>query len=163
MQALFRQVVRGTQRHQHRTRQSAERRPAQTSQSIGLRSRCGGLALIVARPRNNVARRPCWPNGALPMKYLLTLLVVLMMPTAALAKGECKEERKKFCAGLEKKEVLACLRKHEAVLGAPCKTKLEARAKAKEARDGEDGGFVSERWCQLFVAFNRHSAAADLS
>ena len=81
-----------------------------------------------------------WPNGALAMKYLLILLVVLMMPTAALAKGECKEERKKFCAGLEKKELWACLRKHEAELGAPCKTKLEARAKAKEERAMEKAG-----------------------
>ena len=99
------------------------------------------------------------------MKYLLILLVVLMMPTAALAKGECKEERKKFCAGLEKKELWACLRKHEAELGAPCKTKLEARAKAKEERAMEKAGDSSaaERWCQPFVAFNRHSAAADLS
>ena len=38
-----------------------------------------------------------------PMKYLLTLFIVLVIPTAALAKGECKEERKKFCSELEKK------------------------------------------------------------
>ena len=36
------------------------------------------------------------------MKYLLTLLVVLLIPTSALAKGECKEEKTKFCAGAEK-------------------------------------------------------------
>ena len=68
------------------------------------------------------------------MKYLLTLLIVLLIPTAALAKGECKEERKKFCAGMVKKELWDCLSKHEAELGAPCKTKTEARAKAKEER-----------------------------
>ena len=72
-----------------------------------------------------------------PMKYLLTLFIVLVIPTAALAKGECKEERKKFCSELEKKELWACLTKHEAELGAPCKTKLEARAKAKEERAKE--------------------------
>jgi hypothetical protein len=68
------------------------------------------------------------------MKYLLTLLIVLLIPTASLAKGECKEERKKFCAGMVKKQLWHCLSKHEAVLGAPCKTKIEARAKAKEER-----------------------------
>jgi hypothetical protein len=67
-----------------------------------------------------------------PMKYLLTLLIVLLIPTAALAKGECKEEKEKFCAGLDKKEARACLRKHEAELGAACKTKIEARAQGKE-------------------------------
>jgi hypothetical protein len=70
----------------------------------------------------------------LSMKYLFTLLIVLLIPTAALAKGECKEERKKFCAGMVKKQLWHCLSKHEAELGAPCKTKIEARAKAKEQR-----------------------------
>ena len=68
------------------------------------------------------------------MKYLLTLLIILLIPTAALAKGECKEERNKFCAGLVKKQIWHCLSKHEAELGTPCKTKIEARAKANEER-----------------------------
>ena len=68
------------------------------------------------------------------MKYLLTLLIVLLIPTAALAKGECKEERKKFCAGMVMQQLWHCLSKHEAELGAPCKMKTEARAKAKEER-----------------------------
>ena len=68
------------------------------------------------------------------MKYLLTLLMVLSIPTAALAKGECKEERKKFCSGMARNQLWHCLSKHEAELGAPCKTKIEARAKAKEER-----------------------------
>jgi hypothetical protein len=75
-----------------------------------------------------------------PMKYLLTLLIVLLIPSAALAKGECKEERKKFCAGMEKKQLWHCLSKHEAELGAPCKTKIEAKAKAKEERAKENAG-----------------------
>jgi hypothetical protein len=66
------------------------------------------------------------------MKYLLTLLIVLLIPTAA--RRESKEERKKFCAGIVKKQLWHCLSKHEAELGAPCKTKIEARAKAKEER-----------------------------
>jgi len=35
------------------------------------------------------------------MKYLLTVFIVLLIPTASFAKGECKEERKKFCQGLQ--------------------------------------------------------------
>jgi hypothetical protein len=68
------------------------------------------------------------------MKYLL-VLVMLLMPTAALAKGECKQEKKKFCAGLEKKQLWACLSEHEAELGNPCKTKLEAKAKKAAAKE----------------------------
>ena len=71
------------------------------------------------------------------MKYLLTLFIVLVIPTVALAKGECKEERKKFCPELKKKELWTCLSKREAELGAPCKMKLEAIAKAKEERAKE--------------------------
>ena len=69
------------------------------------------------------------------MKYLLTLLVVLLIPSAALAKGECKEEKTKFCPELEKKELRACLSKHEAELGATCKEKLEAKAKKAAAKE----------------------------
>ena len=72
------------------------------------------------------------------MKYLRTLIVLLVIPTAALAKGECKEERKKFCPELEKKELWTCLGKREAELGAPCKAKLEV--KAKEAATKEKPG-----------------------
>ena len=60
-------------------------------------------------------------------------LIVLLISTAALAKGECKVERKKFCAGMVKKELWDCLSKHEAELGAPCKTKIEARAKLRKS------------------------------
>jgi hypothetical protein len=69
------------------------------------------------------------------MKYLLTLLVVLLIPTAALAKGECKEEKTKFCPELKKEELRACLSKHEAELSATCKEKLEAKAKKSAAKE----------------------------
>jgi hypothetical protein len=36
------------------------------------------------------------------MRYLLTLLIALLIPTAVLAKGECRDDRKKFCAGMQK-------------------------------------------------------------
>jgi len=71
------------------------------------------------------------------MKYLLTLLIVLLIPTAALAKGECRQDRKKFCAGMVKKELWDCLSKHQAELASPCKMKIEARAKAKKERSAQ--------------------------
>ena len=73
------------------------------------------------------------------MRYLLTLLIALLIPTAVLAKGECRDDRKKFCAGREKTELWACLKKHEAEVSAPCKSKLEARTKAKEERAKNNG------------------------
>jgi hypothetical protein len=82
-----------------------------------------------------LARLECYP-----MKHLLTLLIVLLIPTAALAKGECKEERKQFCAGMVKKHLWHCLSNHEAELGAPCKAKIEARAKSKKEPTKERAG-----------------------
>ena len=69
------------------------------------------------------------------MKHLLTLLIVLLIPTAALAKGECRDERKKFCAGMVKKQLSDSMRKHEAELGAPCKTK--SRLEPQLRKSGE--------------------------
>jgi hypothetical protein len=68
------------------------------------------------------------------MRYVIALLIALLIPTAALAKGECREEKKKFCAGLEKKELWACLGKHEAELGEPCKPLVKARAERDEMK-----------------------------
>ena len=68
------------------------------------------------------------------MKYLLTVFIVLLIPTASFAKGECKEERKKFCQGLQKAELVDCFKKHQAELSAQCKTRLEARVKIREER-----------------------------
>jgi hypothetical protein len=73
------------------------------------------------------------------MRYLLTLLIALLVPTAALAKAECRDDRKKFCAGMEKTELWACLKKHEDELSAPCKSRLEARTKTKEERAKNTG------------------------
>jgi hypothetical protein len=71
------------------------------------------------------------------MKYLATLLVVLLIPTAALAKGECKEDKQKFCVGLSKNELWGCLNKHEAELSGPCKAKLADKAKEDGAKEKE--------------------------
>ena len=68
------------------------------------------------------------------MKYLLTVFIILLIPTASFAKGECKEDRNKFCQGLEKAELRDCLKKHQAELSAECKTRIEARIKIREER-----------------------------
>ena len=68
------------------------------------------------------------------MRYLIMLFIVLLIPTPSFAKGECKEERKKFCTELKRPELMDCLKKHEAELSAQCKTHLEARVKIREER-----------------------------
>ena len=67
------------------------------------------------------------------MKYLLAISIALLIPTVALATGECREERHKFCEGFRKADLLTCLKKHEAELSSPCKARLEAR----ESKSGE--------------------------
>ena len=48
------------------------------------------------------------------MKYLTVVLMALLIPTAAMAKGECKEDRQKFCK--DAAHVGACLDQHKAQL-----------------------------------------------
>ena len=93
------------------------------------------------------------------MKYLLTLFIILVIPTAALAKGECREERKKFCPELEKKELWTCLSERKAELGAPCKMKLEARAKAKEERAKERAADSRSEQSTPSAAAGAHSSS----
>jgi hypothetical protein len=72
-----------------------------------------------------------WSNT---MRYMILLLIALLVPVGALAKGECKEDRQKFCKDVAKPEVGACLDKHVAELSAACKDRREAKAKKKEAK-----------------------------
>ena len=45
------------------------------------------------------------------MKFLMALMIALLVPTAALAKGECKADKHKFCKHVikAKGDVGACL------------------------------------------------------
>ena len=98
------------------------------------------------------------------MKYLLTLFIVLLIPSAAFARGECKEERQKFCAGVERPHLRACLTKHEAQLGAPCKSRLEkTRAKAKEgpAKKEVEGSRAEESTPSAASGANYSSPSTD--
>ena len=46
--------------------------------------------------RENRVRPP--PSTTHVMKYLMALIVALLVPTAAMAEGECQADRQKFCA-----------------------------------------------------------------
>ena len=68
------------------------------------------------------------------MRYLMVAIIALLVPAAAMAKGECKADRKKFCADVtEKADIKACLDQHMAELSAECKTNREAKAKKNNA------------------------------
>ena len=69
------------------------------------------------------------------MRYLIVLMIALLIPSAALAKGECKEDKAKFCKGMDKTELKACLKAHEAELSESCKASREAKAKAKQSKE----------------------------
>ena len=53
--------------------------------------------------------------------------MALLVPTAAMAKGECKEDRAKFCK--DAAHLGACLDQHKAELSDACKAEREAKAK----------------------------------
>ena len=64
----------------------------------------------------------------------MVAIIALLVPAAAMAKGECKADKKKFCADVtEKTGISACLDQHMAELSQACKTELQARAKKKNA------------------------------
>ena len=62
------------------------------------------------------------------MRLMMVLLIVLV-PTIAWAKGECKQDKQKFCKDVveAKGDVGNCLDKHLSELSEACKTKREKR------------------------------------
>src|SRR6478752_577244 len=65
------------------------------------------------------------------MRYLMVAIIALLVPAAAMAKGECKADKKKFCP--KGADINTCLDQHMAELSQGCKTEREARAKKKNA------------------------------
>ena len=65
------------------------------------------------------------------MKCMVALMIALMIPTAAIAAGECRQDREKFCKEVvdAKGDVAACMRQHAAELSEACKAKREALEK----------------------------------
>jgi Cysteine rich repeat len=60
------------------------------------------------------------------MKHLMVLIIALLIPAAAMAKGECQDDVQRFCknVGEAKGAIVACLQQHVAELSEACKTKL---------------------------------------
>ena len=73
------------------------------------------------------------------MKYVMVAIIALLVPTAAMAKGECKEDKQKFCKDVieAKGDVGNCMDQHAADLSVACKAAREAKAKDKEAKAKE--------------------------
>jgi hypothetical protein len=65
------------------------------------------------------------------MKHLMVVIVALLIPATAMAKGPCKEDKDKFCKHAA--HVGACLDQHMVELSEACKAKREGKANAKKA------------------------------
>jgi hypothetical protein len=61
----------------------------------------------------------------------VALIIALLVPTAAMAKGECAEDKQKFCKDVvaAKGDVRECLNQHASELSEPCKKRKETKAK----------------------------------
>jgi hypothetical protein len=77
------------------------------------------------------------------IRFAMALVMALVVPTVVMAKGECKEDKRKFCKDVfeAKGDMGACLEKHLSELSEACKTKLAAKSKkpAKEKKAGDAG------------------------
>jgi hypothetical protein len=64
------------------------------------------------------------------MKYASVLMIALLVPTAAMAARECKEDKLKFCKDVveAKGDVAACLEQHKSELSEACRTKRGGKA-----------------------------------
>jgi hypothetical protein len=56
-------------------------------------------------------------------------MIAFLVPSAALAKGACQEEKTKFCAKAE--DIGLCLSQHSSELSDACKAEIETREKSK--------------------------------
>ena len=74
------------------------------------------------------------------MRYLTALMIGVLIPTAVIAKGECKDDRKKFCKDVmeAKGDVGGCLDKHMAELSEACKAQREAKTKERAAEEEKE-------------------------
>ena len=80
------------------------------------------------------------------MKKLMVLIFALIVPTAAMAGGECKEDTQKFCKDVvaAKGDVGACLNQHMAELSDACKTKAKEKSAEGSAKMGKEEGTHDE-------------------
>jgi hypothetical protein len=68
------------------------------------------------------------------MNRLIVVLAALLIPVTAMAQGECKQDRQKFCKGAA--HIGACLDQHMAELSEACKAMRQAKGKEKKATEG---------------------------
>ena len=73
------------------------------------------------------------------MKHFTVAIIALLIPATALAAGECRKDRHKFCRG--ETHIHTSLDAHESELSEACKAMREARAGAKKNTEeiSEDG------------------------
>ena len=64
------------------------------------------------------------------MKHLIVVMIALLIPAAAMAKGACGDDRQKFCKHAA--HVGACLDQHMAELSEACKARREAKGNWKK-------------------------------
>ena len=64
------------------------------------------------------------------MKHFTVAIIALLIPATALAAGECRKDRHKFCRGAT--HIRACLDAHASELSDACKALREARAGARK-------------------------------
>jgi hypothetical protein len=80
------------------------------------------------------------------MKQLMVVIIALLVPAAAMAKGECKADREKFCK--DAAHVGACLDQHVSELSEACKNARQAKATEKKnegsAKMGQDEGIHTD-------------------
>jgi hypothetical protein len=80
------------------------------------------------------------------MKYLMVAIMALLVPTVVMAKGECNEDKQKFCKDVveAKGDVGACLKAHEAELSDACRIKAREKSAEESAKMGKEEGTHAE-------------------
>jgi hypothetical protein len=64
------------------------------------------------------------------MKHFTVAIIALLIPATALAAGECRQDKLKFCK--DAAHVSRCLDEHKSELSDACKAKREARNAARK-------------------------------
>jgi hypothetical protein len=72
------------------------------------------------------------------MNRLIVVLVASLVPTTAMAKNPCSQDKRKFCKG--ETNVVACLDQHIAELSEACKTMLQAKRNEGSAQISKEEG-----------------------
>ena len=80
------------------------------------------------------------------MNHLTVVIIALLIPATAMAKGDCKQDRQTFCKHAP--HVAACLDKHKAQLSEACKAKREAARAKESAKRGKEEGATAQSGAQ---------------